>query len=102
MALRDSYLLFPPGDWLPVEDITHSFDPIRTRVYSLDALDADERLRFIEDALEQTNRYLTVVKADCEARQRAGDLLEHLGARGVLHEVRARVRWLEELRRALS
>ena len=30
-----------------------------------------------------------------------GETLQHLGARGVLHEVRARIRWLEELRREL-
>ena len=96
-ALKD--WLLPP---LPLEDITYSFDPIRTRVYCLDALDPEERLRFVDNALEQTRRYLAVVKADCEARRRAGDLLQHLGARGVFHEVRARIRWLGELRRALS
>lgn len=95
-ALR--HWLTPP---LPLEDITHSLDPIRTRVYFLNALDSEERLRFVDDALEQTNRYLTVVKADCAARRRAGALMQHHGARGVLHEVRARIRWLRDLRRAL-
>lgn len=96
-ALKD--WLLPP---LPLEDITYSFDPIRTRVYFLNALDAGERLRFVDNALEQTNRYLAVVNADCEARRRAGDTLQHLGARGVLHEVHARIRWLKELHRAFS
>jgi hypothetical protein len=71
-------------------------------VYCLDALNAEERLRFVDDALEQTKRYLAVVNADCEARRQAGDPLEHLAARGVLHEVRARIRWLGELRQAFS
>jgi DNA-binding PadR family transcriptional regulator len=91
--------LMPP---LPLEDITYSFDPIRTRVYCLDALAPAERLRFVDDALAQSRSYLAVVKKDCEARRQAGDLLQHVGARGVLHEVRARVRWLGELREALS
>jgi DNA-binding PadR family transcriptional regulator len=91
--------LTPP---LPLEDIRYSFDPIRTRVYSLDALRPSERRRFVEDALEQSKRYLKVVKADCEARRRAGETLQHLGARGVLHEVRARIHWLGELRKALG
>ena len=96
-ALRD--WLKPP---LPLEDVTYSFDPIRTRVYCLGELSAEERRRFVDDALEQSRRYLAMVKKDCEARRRAGDALPHLGARGVLHEVRARIRWLGELQRAFS
>jgi DNA-binding PadR family transcriptional regulator len=92
-------------DWLmpslPLEDIRYSYDPIRTRVYYLDALRPEERLRFVDDAIEQSESYLAVVKKDCEAHRRAGDLLQYGGVRGVLHEVRARIRWLRELRRAL-
>lgn len=90
--------LMPP---LPMEDVTYAHDPIRTRVYSLDILDADERRQFVDDALEQTGRHMAVVRADCEAHRRAGSFLQHLGSRGVLSEMRARIRWLQELREAL-
>jgi len=96
-ALRE--WLMPP---VPVEDITYSYDPIRTRVYCLEALSPEERRFFIEDAIEQSRSYLAVVKKDCEARRREEELLPYLGARGVLHEVRARIRWLGELRETFS
>jgi DNA-binding PadR family transcriptional regulator len=90
--------LLPP---LPAEDVACLVDPVRTRVYYLEALSPGDRMRFVEDALAQTRAYAAVVKADCDARKLAGETLQHLGARGVLHEVRARIRWLEELRREL-
>lgn len=91
--------LLPP---LPQADITYSYDPIRTRVYCLEALSAQEQQSFVADALEQSRAYLALVKKDCEARRRAGDVLPAIGVRGVMHEVRARIRWLEELRKAVS
>ncbi len=91
--------LLPP---LPVEDVAFSVDPVRTRVYYLGILSAEERQQFVEDALAQTRRHAAVVAADCDARRLGSDRMQYLGARGVLYETRARLRWLEELRRELE
>ncbi len=91
--------LSPP---FPFEDVAFTMDPIRTRVYYLEALGAGERRRFVAEAVEQARRRAAIVESESEERRRAGDLFGYLGGRGVVHEARARVRWLEELRRVVE
>ena len=106
-----AYSLTPRGAqaleaWLsppfPLEDVAFTMDPIRTRVHYLNALSAPERRRFVAEALEQTRRRAEIVESESLALQRSGDEFGYLGGMGVVHEVRARVRWLEELELALE
>ncbi len=90
--------LLPP---FPREDAAFTMDPVRTRVYYLGALSRQDRKRFVDEAIGQARRRMAVVQAESEERQESGDQFSYLGGLGVLHEVRARVRWLEELRRSL-
>ena len=90
--------LLPP---LPPEDVAFTMDPVRTRVYYLDALSPRERLSFAEDALARAKRRAAAVRAESDERRESGDRFAYLGGLGVLHEAKARIRWLEELRRSL-
>ncbi len=96
-ALR-SWLL-PP---LPPEDVAFSMDPVRTRVYYLEALAPNERRRFVDEALDQARRRASAIEAEAGSRSGGDDLFDYLGALGVLYEARARVGWLEELLRQLD
>lgn len=82
---------------LPDEDVSYSFDPLRTRVYYLALLGAAERLRFVQEALERTRAQAALVEADYDRKKAAGDRFLTAGVRGVLCEVQARVAWLEEI-----
>ena len=97
-AALESWLT-PP---LPAEDVAFTMDPIRTRVYYLEALSPEERRRFVEEALAQAKRRVVVVEAESEERRLSGDRFSYLGGLGVVHEARSRVRWLAQLRRALD
>lgn len=90
----ESWLL-PP---FPLEDVAFTMDPIRTRVHYLSVLSPAERRCFIDEALAHARRRVTIVEAESEQRRELGDEFGYLGGRGVVHEARARVRWLEELR----
>lgn len=77
-------------------------DLVRTRVDYLDALSPNDRKRFVDEALAQVRRREAVVRAESEERRASEDQFGYLGGLGVLYEVRARIRWLEELRRSLD
>jgi DNA-binding PadR family transcriptional regulator len=91
--------LLPP---FPPEDIAFTMDPVRTRVYNLAELSPEDRQRFVEEALMQARRRVTVVEAESEDRRASGDRFSYLGGLGVVYEAKARVRWLEELERGLG
>lgn len=91
--------LLPP---LPPEDVAFTVDPVRTRVYYLDALSPADRRRFVEHALARARARSRAVRAESNARREEGDRFDYLGGLGVLYEARARVRWLEELLGALG
>jgi DNA-binding PadR family transcriptional regulator len=91
--------LLPP---FPPEDVAFTMDPVRTRVYYLEALSPENRRHFVEEALVQARRRVAVVEAESEGRRESGDRFSYLGGLGVVHEAKARVRWLEELSRAFD
>ena len=91
--------LLPP---LPQEDVTFTMDPVRTRVYYLDALSPEGRRRFVEEALAQARSRAAVVRVEVDGMRESPDRFSYFGGLGVLYEARARVRWLEELRRSLD
>lgn len=91
--------LLPP---LPAADVAFTMDPVRTRVYYLEALTAPERLKFVDNALAQARLQATLAQAGSVERREAEDLFDYLGSLGAVHEARARVRWLEQVRRTLE
>ena len=90
--------LQPP---LARDEVAFTMDPVRTRVFYLDLLSSGVRRRFVEDALAQAKRWVAEVRAESDQRQGSGDTFGYLGSLGVLHEAKARVRWLEEVRRVI-
>ena len=73
-------------------------DPIRSRAFFLDALNAERRVEFIEDLIVQLESYLLETRAHLETRAEADDPYEHLGALGAVRITEARLDWLRTMR----
>lgn len=91
--------LSPPIDPAAAET---TYDPIRTRAYFLGVLTAAKRRAFAEEIEALLEHQVGVVEAECERYRRAGDEFSRLAMRGAVHEVRARLTWIRELKAALK
>jgi DNA-binding PadR family transcriptional regulator len=91
--------LAPP---LPAEAVAPSHDPLRTRLFFVNVLAAPQRKRFFDDVERALRGQLEAVKRQHARELAAGDLSEALGSLGVLYELRARLRWLREVRKRAS
>jgi len=97
-ALRE--WLAPP---FPPSAGAASFDPIRTRVVFINALPAKARARFFDDAERVVREQLTGLEELYAAQRETGTMaLDALSTLGGMHELRARLAWLSEVRRELS
>jgi hypothetical protein len=76
-------------------------DPLRTRVRFLAALPPRLRREFVDEARRGAEEQLRLLEEDCERQRALGDF-QHLMARGALLSMEARLRFLEEVARALS
>jgi DNA-binding PadR family transcriptional regulator len=90
--------LTPP---LPQEAGAPTYDPIRSRLHFIDALPPDQREAFLSDAVSVVNTQLRRSMQRRTESEAAGDHLEALGSLGVIYELRARLRWLADVRRRL-
>jgi len=81
-------------------DFTCAADPLRSRAYFLAVLAPAERLRFVTDALHGLGTLLSQCENDVAAYRAAGDEFSAMAMAGSVVETRARIRWLQEIRRA--
>ena len=96
-TLRD--WLLPP---LRKHDVAFVVDPVRVCVFFFEVLEPEERVRFLDEALLESNQFAAQVAEDCATHEKAGKLWDYAGARGTLHQIQARIRWLEEVRDLLG
>jgi DNA-binding PadR family transcriptional regulator len=87
---------------IPLEDVAHSVDLLRTRFFFLGALTPETRIQFIDNALAS----LRIFAAKCEELLKANeDLDEYFGVLatlGVVMETRARIEWLTIVRKFVA
>lgn len=77
-------------------------DPVRTRFFFLDALEAaEERLAAVDEAEERTRAKLDILKRYVDDLGREASVAEQLAALGGVFELEGRLRWLEAVRKAL-
>ena len=86
---------------LPDEDAGAPFDPIRTRIYFLQAMPRSQRRVFLDDALAAMQRQLPIVRADEQRYLEAGDTFSRLASRGIRQSLESRIAWLQSVRRTL-
>jgi len=77
-------------------------DPVRTRIFFLDALTAREQTRLANDMLAALEGFLAVTKDDYKAHAARSEKFQHLGALGAMMSNQARVAYLREVVKALG
>ena len=65
------------------------------------ALTPAKQLEFLRNAERALSEQLTIIKAHCERHRHDGDLIDYHAARGGLHTVRARIKWIREIRESM-
>jgi len=90
------------GPPLPEWTADIPIDPLRTRLRFLGALPAEKRRALLREAKEQVEGKLKAIRADCRRLKKLSDPFPHAMARGAIHMMRARIRWLDEIERSLE
>lgn len=75
------------------------FDAVRTRAFFIGLLTSSERTRFLDDVRDALKEHAKDVAAYCDARRESGDEFGYLASRGAVHAARARLAWIDELRK---
>ncbi len=83
------------------EACTMTFDPLRTRMYFIEALTDKQRTRFLQDATTALKANITMAKIDVKRYRESGDLWSELAAKGALASLESRKRWIEELSQSI-
>ena len=91
--------LTPP---LPADAVAPSHDPLRTRLFFVQALPGAQQKRFFAEAESAIHEQLARVREQHAHNLAADDLSEAFGSLGVMYELRARLRWLRDVRGRLG
>ena len=83
---------------LPPQSAGPTPDPIRTRMYFLGSLTAEQRTLLLSGAIRDTEAALVAARESLHERSRSGrDKLQIWVAEGVLFQLDARLQWLRQL-----
>lgn len=95
-AGRDAFMawLAPP---LAYDIISIAPDPLRTRMYFLGALSGARRTAFLAQAREKLTAYIKELEAI-----HADDDFDRLANKGAIRATKARIAWLDDVRRSLD
>lgn len=88
--------LKPP---IPYGDISHSADLIRLRFFFIGIIDKADRLAFIDSSIAGLREFLQRCTDLISANQAIGDYFGALATASTILETRARIRWLQIVRR---
>ena len=93
---RDAFMawLAPP---LAYDIVSLAPDPLRTRMFFLGALSPKRRASFISEAREKLVAYVDELKDSTQE-----DEFDRLATRGAIRATRARIAWLDDVRKALD
>jgi DNA-binding PadR family transcriptional regulator len=91
--------------WLspPLSDLVVGVppDPLRTRLYFLEALPPDRRQRFLSEAEDKVRSQLERLQGQGEPDPGA-NLVTFLADRGAVRAMAARLEWIQEMRQSLG
>ena len=85
-------------DSISLEEVAHTVDLLRLRVFYLGAATSKERSAFIDNALVKLREQLAACEIACARYRDIGDVFSQLATEGVMHETSARITWLTEIR----
>lgn len=79
----------------PFEDVTYSSDLLRLRFFFLGILEAEDRRRYVEDALQSLREFLHTTEGLLDENEKIDEPFGLLATVNVILETRARIQWLE-------
>lgn len=82
--------------------IADVYDPLRTRIFFLDALTGAEREAFAADVSDALGDYMAVTEQHLAERPAGDDLFEHLGALGGAINAKSRVAFHKKVAAAIK
>lgn len=88
--------LRPP---VPYEDISHSADLLRLRFFFLGSISLEERLAFIDNAIEGLEQFLRRCESLLGGNEELGDYFGVLATMSSILETQARIKWLRIVRK---
>lgn len=77
-----------------------TFDPIRTRMFFLEALPPSKRIRYVDEAIKATRAVLDELRSNLS--RRPADDMDALASLGTVFQLEGRIAWLRRIRRAIS
>ncbi|MGZ4807924.1 MAG: PadR family transcriptional regulator [Thermoanaerobaculia bacterium] len=93
-ALRE--WLTPP---LPEDAVAPSLDSVRTRLFFLEVLPLKQRLAFLAEAERAVKERIAQLEERRREDEASGEIFEAFGGLAVIYELKARLRWLEAVRK---
>jgi len=94
MKTLRSWLIEP----VPLEEISHTVDLVRTRMAYLGTLDPSERAAFIDNAIAGLRDHVKRSESRVKHYEAAGDAFGALGVRQIAYEAKGRIKWIEQVR----
>lgn len=79
-----------------------AFDPIRTRMYFLEVIPREERLRFVDEAMENLRSQIAPLRVEQRVLDREPSSARALASLGTIHELEGRLRWLRVVRERMK
>ena len=79
----------------PFEDVTFSSDLLRLRFSFLGILEAKDRRKYVEDALQSLREFLATTEALLDENEKIDEPFGLLATVNIILETRARIQWLE-------
>ena len=86
------------ADPIGLEEVSHTMDFVRLRVFYLGASSPEEREAVLDNALSSLKRHLDECTIAAAEYARIGDVFSVLATEGVMFETRARIEWIHEIR----
>lgn len=84
------------------EHISSMADPIRSRTFFLDVLNAADQLQYLNNVIDRLRHYLSETEVRLEQGKASGDVYDYLGSLGAMKVTAARLEWLCAVRKRLS
>jgi DNA-binding PadR family transcriptional regulator len=86
-----------------LDEVAHTMDFVRLRVFYLGAATREERAAVLHSAIRSLEEHLQLCSLAAEKYAAMGDAFSTLATEGVMHETKARLEWLRSIRsRALE
>jgi DNA-binding PadR family transcriptional regulator len=83
------------------ELVSSMMDPVRSRMFFLDELTANQRRQYIDDLIRQMELHMVEVRERLKQSPQDEDIFGHLGALGAQQVTEARLEWLRLVKKRI-